>query len=312
MPSSSKTAFTIAGVNSLDDRPYRPADDSRLGVEWRTAFRVRFGERGDHVQIERVANRARFLRAIEHGHGADSRRQRRQKRRPDERAEEADLHHADLVSLSVQMIHGLVHRVGTRSHDHDHALGGGIADVVEEAVAAPGQLAEPLHRALDGARTGVVKRIRCLARLKEDVRVLGGSAEDRTIRRQPAVTVRVDQWLRNQRAQVLVCQLFDLRDLVRRPEAVEEVQERNARLECCRMRDRGHVVRFLHGVRAQQREACLPAGHHVGVVAEDRQRVRGERPRRHVHRERGELARDLVHVGNHQQQALGRRKGRRQ
>ena len=45
----------------------------------------------------------------------------------------------------------------------------------------------------------------------------------------------------------------------------------------------GEVVRLLHRVRAEQREAGLPAGHHVGVVAEDRQRVRRERARRDVH-----------------------------
>ena len=124
--------------------------------------------------------------------------------------------------------------------------------------------------------------------------------------------MRVDRRLRDQRAQVVVAELLDLRDLVRRAEAVEEVQEGDARLERRGVRDRGHVVRFLHRVRAQQREAGLAAGHHVGVVAEDRQRVRGERPRRHVHREGRQLARDLVHVGDHQQQALRGREGRRE
>ena len=63
---------------------------------------------------------------------------------------------------------------------------------------------------------------------------------------------------------------------------------------------------------ASMREAGLPAGHHVGVVAEDRERVRGQRPRRDVHAERRQLAGDLVHVGDHQQQALRRGERRRQ
>ena len=60
------------------------------------------------------------------------------------------------------------------------------------------------------------------------------------------------------------------------------------------------------------REAGLAAGHHIGVVAEDRQRVRRQRARRDVHDERRQLAGDLVHVGDHQQQALRRGERRRQ
>jgi hypothetical protein len=50
---------------------------------------------------------------------------------------------------------------------------------------------------------------------------------------------------------------------VRRTEAVEEVQEGDARLERRGVRNRSHVVRFLHRVRAQHREAGLSAGHDV-------------------------------------------------
>ena len=65
--------------------------------------------------------------------------------------------------------------------------------------------------------------------------------------------------------------------------------------------------------RGQHREAGLAAGHHVRVVAEDRQRVRGERARGDVHAEGRQLARDLVHVRDHQEQALrrGERRGQR-
>ena len=106
--------------------------------------------------------------------------------------------------------------------------------------------------------------------------------------------------------------VLDLRDLVRGPEAVEEVQERDARVESGRVRDRGEVLRLLDGAGGEHREAGLPAGHHVRVVAEDRERVRRERARRDVHAEGRQLARDLVHVGDHQEQALRRREGRRE
>ena len=48
------------------------------------------------------------------------------------------------------------------------------------------------------------------------------------------------------------------------------------------------------------------------MVAEDRQGVGGHGAGGDVHREGGQLAGDLVHVGDHQEEALRRREGRRE
>ena len=48
------------------------------------------------------------------------------------------------------------------------------------------------------------------------------------------------------------------------------------------------------------------------MVAKDRECVRGEGARRDMEGCRRELACDLIHIGDHQQQALGRGKRRRQ
>ena len=56
-------------------------------------------------------------------------------------------------------------------------------------------------------------------------------------------------------------------------------------------------------------ESRSAAGHHIRVVAENRKRVRRQRARGHMERRRRKLARDLVHVGDHQQQALRRSEG---
>ena len=204
-----------------------------------------------------------------------------------------------------------MHRLGTRSHQHDDAVGRGVADVFEQAVAASRPGGERLHRALDDFWTRVVKAVRRFPRLEEHVGILGGAAEDGAIRCQAAVAVGKDPAFRDQRAEVIVAERVDLRDFVRRAKAVEKVQEGDARLERRRVRHRGHVVGLLDGVRAQECKPRLAAGHHVGVIAEDRQRMRRQRARGHVHRERRELARDLVHVGDHQEQPLrGRERGR--
>ena len=124
--------------------------------------------------------------------------------------------------------------------------------------------------------------------------------------------VLLDQLVREHRAQVVVGQLLDLRDLVGGAESVEEVEERDARAKAGGLADQRHVVRFLDRSGGEHREAGLAAGHHVGVVAEDREGVRGHAPRGDVHAVARELARDLVHVGDHQEQALRRREGRRE
>ena len=78
------------------------------------------------------------------------------------------------------------------------------------------------------------------------------------------------------------------------------------------LRDEREVVGLLHRRRGEQREARLAHRHHVGVVAEDRQPLRGERPGGDVEHRRRQLAGDLVHVRDHQQQALRGGERRRQ
>ena len=78
------------------------------------------------------------------------------------------------------------------------------------------------------------------------------------------------------------------------------------------MRDQRHVHRFLNGVGGQHRKAGLAAAHDVAVVAEDRQRMIRQRARAHVEHGGQQLAGDLVHVRDHEQQALGRGERRRQ
>ena len=154
-----------------------------------------------------------------------------------------------------------------------------------------------------------VKGIHRLAGLEENVGVLRGAAEDGTVRRKGALAVRFHQLGGDQRPQIVVRQFFDLADLVRGAEAVEEVQEGNARLERGGLRDEGKVHHFLDGIRRQQAEARRARRHHVAVVAENREGVRGQGARRDVQHRRRQLTGDLKHVGNHQQQALRGRKG---
>ena len=105
--------------------------------------------------------------------------------------------------------------------------------------------------------------------------------------------------------QILVVPDGDLLDLVGGAEAVKEVDEGDAALDGGQVGHRSQVHDLLHVALGQHGKAGLAAGHHVGVVAEDVQRLGGHGTGGHVEDTGQQLAGDLVHVGDHQQQALG-------
>ena len=213
---------------------------------------------------------------------------------------------------ATERVHGLLHGAGARAHQHHDPLGVGRPVVVEQVVRTAGESREPVHRPLHDLRDDRVEGVRGLAGLEEHVGVLGGTAEHRVVRGQGPIAMRPDEVVVDELAQHLVRQRTDHVHLVRGPEAVEEVQERHAALERRRVRDRGQVLGRLHVRGRQHRPAGRPDGHHVALVPEDRQRVRRERPRGDVDHGRRELAGDLVHVRDHQQQTLRRGERRAQ
>ena len=75
------------------------------------------------------------------------------------------------------------------------------------------------------------------------------------------------------------------------------------------MRDGGEIHDFLDVAFGQHAETGLAARHDVGVVAEDVQGLRGHGTGTYMENGRKLLGRDLVHIRNHEEQALGRRVG---
>ena len=93
-------------------------------------------------------------------------------------------------------------------------------------------------------------------------------------------------------------------DFVGGAEAVEEMQHGDAGAQGGGVGDEGEVMGFLHRGGGEQGEAGAAGGHHVGMVAEDRQGLGGDGAGGDVEDHGGEFAGDLEHVGQHQQQAL--------
>ena len=165
-------------------------------------------------------------------------------------------------------------------------------------------LGETVHRGLDDVGDRVVIEVARLAGLEEDVGVLGGAAQDRLVGIEPPFPVSENTVDGDHVDDVLITELLDLVHFVRRAESVEEMEERDPRFERCRVRDQREIVRFLYGRARQHRPPGHPGRHHVAVIAEDRKGMGRHGARRHVEHSRQQLAGDLVHVRNHQQQAL--------
>ena len=152
--------------------------------------------------------------------------------------------------------------------------------------------------------TASVERVDRLARLEVDVGVLGRAAQHRAVGRERAAAVGADQLVVDHGAHIVIGQLLDLLHLVGGAEAVEEVEEGDARFEGGGLGDQGEVHDLLHELEAQHGPAGLADGHDVLVIAEDGERLGGDGAGGNVEDGRRQFAGDLVHVGDHQQQPL--------
>ena len=200
-----------------------------------------------------------------------------------------------------------------RAHQHDDPIGVGGADVVDE----------PVARGRSGRRARRTPPRRCRAPRRRTGwpprgpgRRRRGSAPSRAATGASGVRPRT-RWASTASSSTSARRSAssssgDLVHLVRRAEAVEEVQERHPRPQRRGVGDGGEVVRLLHAAGGEHRPAGRAGVHHVGVVAEDRQGVGGDGAGGDVHHARRQLAGDLEHVRHHQQQALRRRERRGQ
>ena len=279
-------------------------DDDRLAV--------RAVESSAYIEVQRLALGARLLRAIEHRDLLDGFRQLLQEVLHGERAVEMHVQQADLLALSIQVIHNLLRRLADGAHRDDHAIGILRAIVVEQVMLTARDLCEISHGLLDELRNGLVVFIDGLALLEVDIRVLRRAADDRMIRVQCAAAERLDRIPVEQLAEVIVVDELDLLDLVGRAEAIEEVDERHAALDGHEMRDGGEVHDLLHAGLGQHRAPRLAGSHDILMVTEDIQARCSQRTCGDVEHARQQLASNLIQVRDQQQETLRCRVGRRQ
>ncbi len=266
-------------------------------------------ERVHHVHVQRLAERARLLRAVHDRDLLARGRQRRYELLAHERAVQAHLHQAHLLAVRVQVVHDLLHHVAERAHGHDHAVGVGRAVVVEQLVVRAELGVHLVHVVLDHGGQRIVDAVAGLAVLEEHVAVLMAAAHGGVLGVERVLAEGAHRVHVAHLGQVVVVPHGDLLHLVGGAEAVEEVDERHAALDGGEVRHGGQVHDLLHVRLGQHGEARLAAGHDVGVVAEDGERLRGHGARAHMEHARQLLGSHLVHVGDHEEQALRGRVG---
>ena len=208
--------------------------------------------------------------------------------------------------MGVQIVDNLLGDIADGAHRDDDAVGVGRAVVVEQLVVGAELGVDLVHVLLDNGGQGLIVLVAGLAVLEEDIAVFVAAAHVGMLGVERMLAelghgIHIAHVL-----QVLVIPDSDLLDLMAGTEAVEEVDEGNLALQRGQMRHGGEVHDLLHVALAQHGKAGLAAGHDVGVVAEDVQRLRGHGTGGDMEHGGQLLSRDLVHVGDHQQQTLGR------
>jgi hypothetical protein len=267
------------------------------------------GQRGDDVEIEGLALCAGLLGAVEDrdllGGGGDGLDQALSL----ERAVQTDLDEADLLAVGVEVVDDFLGHVADGAHRDDDAVSVGRAVVVEELVVGAELLVDLAHVLFHDFGESVVVLVAGLAVLEERITVLMGAAHGGMLGVEGVLAERFDGVHVAHVGEILVIPHGDLLDLVGGAETVEEVDERDLAGKRGQVCHGGEIHHFLHVALAQHGETGLAAGHDVGVIAEDVQRVGRNSTGGDVEHAGELLSCDFVHVRDHQQQALRGRVG---
>jgi hypothetical protein len=280
-------------------------DGWHTSFERKLAVALSFKESVDNVEVERFARGTRFLGTVENGDLLNGLRKSGDEFFTRERTIEADLEDTDLSAFVLDHgFDGFVNGFTARAHEDDDVRCVRSADVVDQVVRAASGGSELIHGALNDGRDLLVELVAYFAALEVDVRVLGGTANNRVFRVETVVVASFDPSLVDHAVQGVIRDVSDFANFVRRAETVKEIDERNAGFQGSGVGDSGEVGSFLSGRTAKHGPATGADAHYVGVVTEDGEGLSSERTGGNVEDARCEFTSDLVHVGDHQEQPL--------
>ena len=250
-----------------------------------------------------------FLGSVQHGQVLDGVWQSIQETVGRKGPEQAHLEHTNFLALLQQPFDRLVGAFGAGSHKDNHTVSVGVADIIKQPVLTAGNTGKPVHHGFQLVRKCLIERVDGLPGLEEGVRVLGRPPNHWPVRRHPAAPVCLQSFVGHQGPQVVIAQGGDFGDLVGSAKTIEEMHHRHPAFQGHGVADRSQILGLLNRSRRQQGEAGAPGTHHIGMIAEDRQGMGGDAAGGNMHAEGRQFTGNLVQIGQHQQQALGRGKG---
>ena len=164
---------------------------------------------------------------------------------------------------------------------------------------------EFVHGFLHDAGNGGVVGVDRFAHLEVDIRILRGAAQDGMLRGEGTCSMGTDQVIVHAGGGVLhpsIWKILVTSCEVRNPSKKCRKGTRDLSVAACAMAAKSCASCTERG--GEQRPACLADSHHILMIAVNGKGVRGDGARGNMEDRAGEFTRDLVHVGDHQQQTL--------
>ena len=264
------------------------------------------------IEVERFCQGTLFLRAVQDGNLPDRFRDIFKEIFKRERAIQMDGKETRLFSMGVEVIDGFLRRIAQGTHGDDHAVGIRRTVVGEGVVFPAGQFRYFFHVFFYDVRQGLIVAVLYFLLLEVDIAVFQGAFQRRMVRGRAAVAEFLQGILVYEFSQVVIIPGFDLLDFMGCTEAIEEVEERHTAFDSREMSDSSQVHDFLYTGFSEHGKTGLTAGHDIALVTEDRHGIGGQSAGCDVEDARQEFTGNLVHIRNHEQQALGSRIGRGQ
>jgi len=286
-----------SGVGILGTQTVTAADDGNIIL-------AGLSQSHNNILIQRLALRAGLLGAVQNrdllcGCGNSSKQLFSA-----EGTEQTDLNKADLLAVGVQIVDNFLDNVVDGAHSNDDAVSVGRTVVVKQLIVGAQLLVDLSHVLLHNCGQSGVVLIAGLAVLEEDIIVLVRAAHCGALGVQRVLAECVHSIHIGHFLQILVVPDSDLLDLVRGTEAIEEVDEGNTAFQSCQVCNSTQVHNFLNVGLTQHSKTGLTASVNVGMVTEDVQRLGSYGTGRDMEHAGQQLAGDLIHIGDHQQQTL--------
>ena len=220
----SKYCFDIAGQRVLGAQAITTTDD-----EW---LAVAVVEGSAYIQIQRLTQGAGLFGAVQNSNAFNGFRNSLHEGIKGKGTIQVNNQHTNLLAFLIQCFSNGASGVTAGTHSYDDVFSIGSAIIVEQVVFTTGNFGDFGHIFLYHSRNCVIVGVNSFTSLEINIRVLSAAALNRVIRVQRAFAESIHSVLIQQLLQICVIHYFNLLDFVRGTEAIEEVQEGHAALDC--------------------------------------------------------------------------------